>query len=490
MVSAVSKEDIKAGGLSLEQTTQANQELLRARRLRKQAQTEPESLFNHKAGQQLIVVSCYTNFKNLAHGPRGKEALHSLYTYSLNPNTGSMTLVSVVTDKISNPAFLRFHPTKNLLYSCTESISEHGEVDTWEVCPESGRLSKVGSMDAQGTSTCYLTLDKECQNMLVVNYWDASIGVFELSPQGSLASVRTMHDPNGGKGMAVSHKRHVNHSQNDENAQKERQLDPHSHAIVLEPEHGKIAYVPDLGMDVIRQFRYDSATGSLEAAGTTPSGPPGRRALGPRYIEFHQSLPVCYVVNELSSEVSVFRKKPEAMDALAAGGRSDGSYEPTLELVQTIRTTPEAFPTECNTCGRITVHKSGAFVLVSNRGHDSITVFRVHTEAEAPGMLSVACVQHTRGKTPRHFQFDASGQWLIAANQDSDSLSIFHFNQATGVLRWSGNEYTVPSPNFVCSVVPHAQPVTSVKASTSQSRTSKQPEVAPAYLTPMIASRL
>mmetsp|Transcript_43534 Transcript_43534/g.100217 ORF Transcript_43534/g.100217 Transcript_43534/m.100217 type:complete len:478 (+) Transcript_43534:82-1515(+) len=464
------------------------QDAVRARRLRRQAaEVKHESLYHRQAGHQLIVVSCYTDFKNLAHGPRGNEASHSLYTYSLDANTGSMTLVSVVADHINNPAFLRFHPKKNLLYSCTESISEHGEVDTWDVCPETGKLTKVGSMDAQGTSTCYLTLDKDCKNMLVVNYWDASIGVFELSPEGNLAGMRAIHDPKDGRGMAVSHTRHVNHSLNDANAQKERQLDPHSHAVVLDPDHGKIAYVPDLGMDVIRQFRYDAASGTLQAAGTIPSGPSGRRALGPRYIEFHPLHPVCYVVNELSSEVSVFLKKTEAMDELAIG-RSDGEYKPTLELIQTVRTIPEAYPTECNTCGRIAVHSSGAFVMVSNRGHDSITVLHVHKDAPVAGMLSVACVQHTRGATPRHFQFDASGQWLIAANQDSDSLAVFHFNQATGQLKWSGNDYAVPSPNFVCSVVPHSR-VAAVVSKPHSGQARRTTTLEP-VLAPMIASRL
>ena len=35
---------------------------------------------------------------------------------------------------------------------------------------------------------------------------------------------------------------------------------------------------------------------------------------------------------------------------------------------------------------------------------------------------------HTRGMTPRHFQFDPSGQWLIAANQDTDRVGVFQFN--------------------------------------------------------------
>ena len=65
--------------------------------------------------------------------------------------------------------------------------------------------------------------------------------------------------------------------------------------------------------------------------------------------------------------------------------------------------------------------------------------------------------QHTRGATPRHFQFDPSGEWLIVANQDSDAIGVFHFRLSTGELGWTGNEYHVPSPNFVCCVEPHTE---------------------------------
>jgi 6-phosphogluconolactonase (cycloisomerase 2 family) len=409
---------------------------------------------------QLIVISCYTRFDNLAHGPRGTQATRSLYTFQMDPTDGQMLLLSVTKDPVMNPAFSRFHPTKNVLYTCTESVAENGVIDAWSVEPKGGgRLTKLSSVSAQGTSTCYLTLDKDCENMLVVNYWNATIGVFGIDGQtGAVTGLRSMYDPNAGRPMKARHDSHVNHSVNDETAQKERQADPHSHAVILDPFFGKIAYVPDLGMDLIRQFKYDGA--SLTAVGTMPSGPEGRRFLGPRYIEFHPSLPCCYVVNELSSEVSVFDFDWRAADAIINGAEEEeaNTAEPTLRLKQTVRTIPDGWPTDMNTCGRICVHPAGNFVLVSNRGHDSISVFRVHHEPLNPGMLSLVDVQHTRGATPRHFQFDGSGQWLITANQDSDSIGVFRFNLATGKLDWTGNEYRVPSPNFVCSVRPHVYP--------------------------------
>eukprot|EP01051_Picozoa_sp_SAG22_P009331 SAG22_NODE_770_length_7336_cov_56.193589_7_plen_74_part_00 len=65
-------------------------------------------------------------------------------------------------------------------------------------------------------------------------------------------------------------------------------------------------------------------------------------------------------------------------------------------------------------------------------------------------------IYHTRGETPRHFQFDPSGQWLLVANQDSDTVAVFQFNISTGSLKYTGNEYQVPAPNFVAVVQPAA----------------------------------
>ena len=104
---------------------------------------------------------------------------------------------------------------------------------------------------------------------------------------------------------------HVSHSLNDTSTIKERQMDPHSHAIILDPFFGKIAFVPDLGMDLIRQLVFDPCNGILYPRGEIKSGEVTRNALGPRYIEFHPTLSIAYVVNELSSEVAVFRFNQE-----------------------------------------------------------------------------------------------------------------------------------------------------------------------------------
>lgn len=255
----------------------------------------------------------------------------------------------------------------------------------------------------------------------------------------------------------------VNHSLNDDSTIRMRQADPHSHALVLDPFVGCVAYVPDLGKDLIREFYYDRRNGSIEIElNILPSGLSSGMPDGPRYVSFHPKYKVAYVVNELSSTIAVFEVDKallQEMSAAANRGHDMTKYKgrSTLRLVQSISTLPAAFPTNMNTCGRICVHNSGRFVVVSNRGHQSITVYKVRKTGPKKGELVTVGYFHTRGETPRHYQFDNSGQYLLVANQDTDSLAVFSFNISTGEIKYTGNEYRVPSPNFVCSCPTHQE---------------------------------
>jgi 6-phosphogluconolactonase (cycloisomerase 2 family) len=162
-----------------------------------------------------------------------------------------------------------------------------------------------------------------------------------------------------------------------------------------------------------------------------------------------------YAVNELSSTVAVFSVNKTLIREIYEAARKGESLEryrgkSTLTLIQSVPTIPGSFPKKMNTCGRICLHKSGRFVLVSNRGHQSIAILKVKDHGKNRGLLSSVGFFHTRGETPRHFKFDHSGQYLIVANQDTDNISVFNFNQSSGEIRFTGHDYRVPSPNFVC----------------------------------------
>lgn len=416
--------------------------------------------------QQLFFVTSYSDFDKLAHGPRGHSAKHTLRVYRFHTD-GSLVLLHVAGEgsKVINPAFSRFHPRLNVVYTCTEDIEENGKILAYEIHPD-GSLLEIGSVDAGGTSTCYLTIDRDQRHLIAVNYWDSSLVVIPLIREtGQFAGpIQNIYDPRQGQAMIAAAKKHggVNHSHNDESTIAQRQVDPHSHALVLDPFEGCVAYVPDLGKDLIREFWYDKQCGKIGCEmNKLPSGLATGRPDGPRYLEFHPKFSVVYVINELSSTVAVFSIDKELLSEIS---RATKLKEPmdrfkgrsTLKLIQSIKTVPSAFPTQMNTCGRICVHQSGRFVIVSNRGHESITIFRVKQSNGGSGKglrgtLAQVGFFHTRGETPRHFHFDHSGQFLIVANQDSDTIAVFSFNLTSGKIEFTGNEYRVPSPNFICS---------------------------------------
>ena len=78
--------------------------------------------------------------------------------------------------------------------------------------------------------------------------------------------------------------KHVNHSHNDADTIRERQSDPHSHALVLDPLLGCVAFVPDLGMDAVRQLYYDEETGKLTENCLIQCGPAKLKPHGPRCV--------------------------------------------------------------------------------------------------------------------------------------------------------------------------------------------------------------
>ena len=216
-----------------------------------------------------------------------------------------------------------------------------------------GHLEQLGEpVDAGGTSTCYLTIDRAQKNMLAVNYWDSTLSVIPIDPEtGALMGpIKNMYDPKGGKGMVAAAKKNggVNHSCNDATTIRMRQADPHSHALVLDPYVGTVAYVPDLGKDLIREFFYDREDGSIELElNVLPSGLCTGMPDGPRYLEFHPHFNVAYVVNELSSTVrSTNCKRNKNFVVGRSHNRFSDSRLPYLKLIEAFCPTLQQLPKE------------------------------------------------------------------------------------------------------------------------------------------------
>lgn len=79
----------------------------------------------------------------------------------------------------------------------------------------------------------------------------------------------------------------------------------------------------------------------------------------------------------------------------------------------------------------IRISTDGKFIYISERGDNSIAVLRFDSAGET---IEIIGRQKTMGKTPRDINLDPTGNWLLAANQDSDSVAIFKVHKGTGTI--------------------------------------------------------
>ena len=82
----------------------------------------------------------------------------------------------------------------------------------------------------------------------------------------------------------------------------------------------------------------------------------------------------------------------------------------------------------------------GQFVYASNRGHDSIAVFKVLGDAS----LELVEIVSSHGKIPRDFILSPDNQFLIVAHQDSDNVTVFSRNAENGKLTEISHDFQVP----------------------------------------------
>ena len=101
----------------------------------------------------------------------------------------------------------------------------------------------------------------------------------------------------------------------------------------------------------------------------------------------------------------------------------------------------EATPSN-NTTAEIFVHPNGRFVYGSNRGHNSIAIFKINED----GTLSVVGHEPTQGEIPRNFMISPNGKLLLVANQNSSNVVAFFIDEATGKLTPTGKNNQIPTP--------------------------------------------
>ncbi len=362
-----------------------------------EARTPKAALDDAKEPSRLwVFVGTYT----------GKNS-KGIYLLELDLATGKLEAKGLAGEAV-NPSFLAIHPNQRFLYAVSEvgnvGGKKSGAVASFAIDPKTGKLTELNREPSGGAGPCHLVVDGGGKNVLAANYSGGSVAVLPIQEDGKLKPPSSVQQHEG-KGV-----------------NPRRQEAPHAHSINLDPL-GKFAFAADLGLDKVLIYKFDAESGKLAAHAEAALAP----GAGPRHFAFHPTGRWTYVINEMLCTVTAFAYDAEK-------GR--------LKEIQTITTLPHEVKEGYSTA-EVVAHPSGRFVYGSNRGHDSIAIFRVDRET---GRLTAAGHEPTQGKTPRNFNVDPTGRFLLAANQNSDTITVFRIDPQAGTLRPTGQTVEVPSP--------------------------------------------
>src|SRR2546421_1872825 len=336
-----------------------------------------------------------------------------IYAFALQSEGNNPSLVPIgLAAQVTSPSFLAIDAKRHLLFAVNETDKTAGQVgggvSSFSINPQTGMLTAINQQSSMGKGPCHIVLDSAGKNAIVANYGSGNVAVFPISADGHLSAASSFIQHEG---------KSINPT---------RQEGPHAHCVALDPDN-HFVFVCDLGLDKVMIYKFDSAAGKL-----TPNDPPYaviRPGSGPRHMIFGPGGKFAYVNSEMASTVTVL-----AYDA------ANGS----LSTLQSLSTLPENFNGNSSTA-EIAIHPSGKFLYVSNRGHDSLAIFKVDPEK---GTLTYIENQSTGGKTPRHFAIDPAGKFLLAENQGSGNINLFAIDADSGKLKQIGTPAQVAAPLF------------------------------------------
>ena len=363
-----------------------------------------------------LLVGTYTDLDALAHQPYAPTSGKGIYGLTLTPN-GEL-IEREILDAL-NPAVLIPHSNGSMMYAILETIQNEGEVFQYSVADDSS-MSFEGSFKASGKSTCYLALSPQKDVAIVINYWDAIIDVINVDESGKLGSViqsfKQFYRPEDQWRQVATREDHWSN----------RQVGPHAHCAHFWKDW---VFIPDLGENAVFQYRYDPATKQL-SADTHIEFEAGS---GPRHMAMHPSLDICYVSNELFNTVCVAKLDSSNPD------------ESKQRLIPIQYTSTLENREQTSYVSEIKLSPDARFLYVSNRGDNSLAIFKVLDD----GQLERIDIVSTGGKFPRHFSITPCGKAVIVANQDSSTLNLFTRDVQTGLIEATGKTYDIPAPNYI-----------------------------------------
>jgi 6-phosphogluconolactonase len=381
----------------------------------------------------------YAYVSSWTKGPGGAGDGGGISVFTVNMNDGSLTQVSRTGPEFDslNGGNLCISPDGQYLYATNERNNLGGKqgagggVLAFAINPDDGSLKHLNTQPSMGVDPCFIVSDRTGSRVLVANhgrgnsvvrvtknngvpeiedlYDDGTVAMFVVKPDGSLEPACD---------VAVFERTHGLDPVSQSNA--------HAHSVNFDPR-SHFAIACDVGADHIYVYRVDPGSRTL-AHGKSFATPPGK---APRHSAIHPRLPYFFITNERESSLSSFHFDSKT-----------GEVRP----IQTVATVPDGYSGPHNAPADIRLHPNGKFVYGSNRGQDSIAIFKID---ETTGQMIPVDIVKTLGMNPREFNFEPSGRYLFVGNLDSNQIVTFAVDPDSGKMTPTGARADLSRPACV-----------------------------------------
>ncbi|HZJ87711.1 MAG TPA: lactonase family protein [Sphaerochaeta sp.] len=326
----------------------------------------------------------------IAVGSRSGTDLGLISLLSFNQDSGSLADYASIAE-LSHPAYQLWDPKKRILYTISER--EAGVLVGYQL-DERLTATETVRVSTKGGSPCHLSFNRERNLLGISNYGGGSMLTVDVQtspPENRLFAQYS------GSGPITS-----------------RQEASHVHSTLF-AEQSDALLAADLGADALYYYREQ-----MQHCTVIPT-PPGA---GPRHMVYSSCERYLYVSAELSNEVLVY------------------AMEEKPRLIQQIATLPPECSVE-NTTSHLALSGDGRFLYIANRGHDSLAIFSVND-----GWLSRLAHAYTE-RVPWNFAFSPDEAYIIVANHDSDSVTVYPRDAKTGMLAPLVSRISVTRPSCI-----------------------------------------
>ena len=252
-------------------------------------------------------------------------------------------------------------------------------------------FSVIRIVNAGGRTPCFLSLSPDRRFLYTANYSSGDISEFPLK-----------------NGLISGSPRMIRHSGQ---SKTRRQRSPHPHFAAFGPD-GKRLYVCDLGTDQIWIYDWHPEKGLILPCAEKLPLPPGS---GPRHLAFDPSGNVLYCANELNST---------AVSFVRSGSGSKWRIGAVRSTLKDPAEKGRNFP------GAIKITGDGRYFFISNRGHDSIALFRT----DGKGDFSLLDTISSGGVFPSDLQLDRRETELRVIHLKGGGVKRFSFDREKGTL--------------------------------------------------------